>query len=473
LANVPEAYYQFVMDYAPYVYVIPPDTPDPEWGKASFAAAFAIDFLFEAYSAKQFETRRTEILNKITSLSNWILTQQCTDADKLAYGGFKSNETSTHYYSVDACRVIPSLLKAHQLASNESYLEAAILAGSTFLYNMQHKPSQHGIHDKYYGGFARAVTSADAWLQQMDIECLYGLAGLKMLCECDPANTSKYETIMSDLAGFCRSGLEDFYLYCDPPPNGDGEWHRAGSDETTVYDDPFAYALIGLYELEGWSPTVKAVYGFINSIRASAQYPAYNPAVCWAGYIDVTRRLAACNYYDAVTSGILWKIRRNHDKPSLELSMKVIDKHHEAFMFWGAKHADYAPVENKQAMATVSWLSQLYLNYEEPMTRFKQILHSKGETITVYPVCEATDSTSYGEPLDYKAIISPLRAEETLIEPGYMLNDYLATYTFLPLRNKDKLRRKGEEYEVQTVQAFDFAGETAHFKSICRRLVGQ
>jgi len=43
--KVPDAYYQFIIDYAPYVYVIPPDTPDPAWGRATFAAAFTIDFL--------------------------------------------------------------------------------------------------------------------------------------------------------------------------------------------------------------------------------------------------------------------------------------------------------------------------------------------------------------------------------------------------------------------------------------------
>ena len=62
MGTVPEAYYQFVMDYAPCVYVIPPDTPDPAWGRAAFAAAFAIDFLSEAYSANQFEDRKTCLL---------------------------------------------------------------------------------------------------------------------------------------------------------------------------------------------------------------------------------------------------------------------------------------------------------------------------------------------------------------------------------------------------------------------------
>lgn len=77
MADVPEAYYQFVMDYAPYAYVIPPNTPDSETGRTDFAAAFAIDFLYEAYFNAQFEDRKTEISSKIVSLANWILTQQC------------------------------------------------------------------------------------------------------------------------------------------------------------------------------------------------------------------------------------------------------------------------------------------------------------------------------------------------------------------------------------------------------------
>ena len=49
MAKLPDAYYQFIMDYAPYVYVIPESGPDMMWGRAAFAAAFAIDFLYEAY----------------------------------------------------------------------------------------------------------------------------------------------------------------------------------------------------------------------------------------------------------------------------------------------------------------------------------------------------------------------------------------------------------------------------------------
>ena len=463
MTDVPEAYYEFIMEYAPYVYVIPPNMPDPAWGRAAFAAAFAIDFLYEAYNVKQFEDRKTAIYNKIVNLADWLLTQQCIDPQKKAYGGFKSAENSTYYYAVDACRVVPSLLKAYELTKDMDYLNAARLAAGTFLKTMQDQQA--------YGGFARAVTITDAWLLQMDVECLYGLIGLKMLAEKhDMANASLYQTMMAKAVSFLREGFENLWLYFDP---SDDKWHRVGLAENEIYDDPLAYALLGLYEYEGWSLSCQKVYNFINSIRASAQYPAYNPAICWAGYIDVTTRFPACDYYDAVTSGILWRIRRNHDKPSYAYSMKIIEKHQNQFMFWGAKHTDYSYVENKQAMATVCWLARLFLNYEEPQTRFTQILRSKGENITLYPVIEAAETVSYGEGIDIPAIVSPTRVEEVFIEPGYMVNDYISVYTFAPLRQHDKVRRKGVDYEVLGVQAFDWKGETAYFKANCRRLVGQ
>ena len=127
----------------------------------------------------QFEDRKEDIANKITELADWVLTQQCLDPAKKAYGGFKSAETSTYYYSVDACRVIPSLLRAYELTNDSRYLDAAKLSGATFLKTMQDQ--------QVYGGFARTVTIDDAWLLQLDVECLYGLIGLNMLAQ-------KYDT---------------------------------------------------------------------------------------------------------------------------------------------------------------------------------------------------------------------------------------------------------------------------------------
>jgi len=473
LGTVPNSHYQFIIDYAPYVYVIPGSGPDLTFGKAAFAAAFAIDFLTEAYNAKQFENKQSEIYSKVVSLADWLLTQQYTvDPEKKAYGGFRSAETSSNYYSIDACRVIPSLLRAYKLTGTEAYLNAAKLAGATFLVSMQHPPVPD-VHDKYYGGFARAVSDTEVWLPEMDVENLYGLTALKMLVADDPANASTYESMMNDLTGFLRHGLENLWLEYRAPPSGDGQWHRVGTSETEIYDDSFAYALLGLYDYEDWSPSVDKVYHAINSIRASGQHPAYNPAICWAGYIDVTGRSPACDYYDAVTAGILWKLRRDHDKSSFEYSAKIVVRHQEEFMFWGVKHADYSYVENKKAMATVAWLSQLFLNYEDPITRFTQILRSKGENVTLYPVREASDMVSYGEGIDIKAVGSPGRVEEIFPEAGYVITDYMIIHVFTPIRHHDKIRRKGVDYQVTELQEFDFQGDTLFRRAVCRRLVSQ
>jgi len=538
MGTVPEAYYQFVMHYAPYFYAIATNItqdapsgqknvtvadgskfqagfpveikddahtewnevdsvagnvvtmknnlqytyyvnkngkvegPDPAYGRGAFPAAFAIDFLCEAYSSKQFESLKTEILNKITELADFILTQQCIDDTKKAYGGFKNAEAGTEHWSIDAGRCIPPLLKAYKLTETVGYLNAAKLAGATFLFNMQQQPSLLGVHDRYYGGFAKYVTITDSWSQHMMVEDLYDLVGLMMLGYYDSANQFKYQTMMSDAIAFLRSGVEDLWLEYRPPPNGDGKWHRVGLNETEVYDDPMSFALLGLYSYEGWSLTCQRVYASLQSIRASAQHPAYNPAICWPGYMDVVTRFPACPYYDAITSGILWKIRTAHDKTSLTFSVQVITKYQEQFMYWGPKFEDYSPITSQKAMANVSWLAQLFLNYQEPLTPFNRIVKSKGEFLILYPIAGTADQITYGKPIEIQAIVSPTRIEEIFIEPGYIVNDYITAYTFAPLRQHDKIRRKGEDYEVLGVQAFDFQGETAYFKANCRRLIG-
>ena len=158
----------------------------------------------------------------------------------------------------------------------------------------------------------------------MDVESVYGLIGLKMLCEVDPANKALYETMMADAVDFYQPGIEGLYLFFDPLPTGDGKWHRVGLSDDTIYDDSLAYALIGLYDNEGYSPTVQKAYETINSIGASPLYPAYNQAICWAGYINVVSKALACDYYDGVTSGILGRIRKAHDKIAYDFSVKTI-----------------------------------------------------------------------------------------------------------------------------------------------------
>jgi hypothetical protein len=187
LGTIPDAYYQFVMHYAPWFYVVttsmaadPPagqknvtvmdgtkfqsgmvveikDSAHSEWndvdsilgnivtmknnlvytyyvakggtvdhgdldfGKGVFPAAFAIEFLYEAYSAAQFASKQTEIHNKIVELADWLLTHQCTDNLKKAYGGFKSSESSAQYWAIDAGRCIPALPVNHNVDCKADY----------------------------------------------------------------------------------------------------------------------------------------------------------------------------------------------------------------------------------------------------------------------------------------------------------------------------------------------------------------
>lgn len=342
-----KTYLDFLTDYAPYFYYLPDSgTVDPEWGRGAAPAAFAIDFLSEAYNAKEFENEKSSIYDKIVELADYLLSIQCNEDTKLAYEGFKSTDASTYYYSIDAMRAIPALLKAYDLTATTGYLDAAKLAGGTFLYNMQHKPSELGVHDQYYGGFAQAVTITDEWVSDMWVIDLYSLKALKNLL--DKTGETKYQTMIDDALGFYRSGLESFYLKYSPPPYGDGAWHRVGSPENLIYDDDFSYALHSLYWYEGWSPTVKKVYEFIEAIGASGEYPAYNPAVCWAGYVDVVNCKPACEYYDMVTAGILYEVRNGYDVLALEHSVNTILSKPDAFMYWGVKLTDYSPIEKKK-----------------------------------------------------------------------------------------------------------------------------
>jgi len=468
MGTVPSAYYQFIIDYAPYFYYIHGTGVDAGWGRGPGPAAHAIDFLYAAYYDSQFESKKTEIYNKIVSLADFILTMQCTDPGKKAYGGFKSTETSTSYYSIDGARCIPALLKAYDLTNDVNYYNAAVLAGGTFLYQMQHPPA--GIHDQFYGGFCRAVSIDDAWTVHMDIVNFYALTGLKMLY--DRTGSATYNTMISDFLSFMRKGLEELWLYYYPPPTGDGAWHRIGLTENEIYDDDFAYALLGLFTYEGWSLTTEKVYESINTVPASADYPGYNANICWAGYIDVVTRKAACEYYDGVTSGILYSIRTAKDKPSLELSVQIVNLHSSEFMFWGVKFLDWSYMENKQSTVTVSWLSILLLNYQPVTTRFAQILRKTGENLTLYSIVQSGDQTSYLEGFNVRAVVRLLNPDELVIEPGYTLNDFIMVYTLVPMRQRDKIRRYGADYEVGPVELFRIRGEPYYYRATCRRLIG-
>ena len=468
MGTVPQQYFDFVMEYAPYFYVIPGTGVDTQWQRGPAPASHAIDFFVQAYHSNQFTDQTAEIYTKIVELADYLLSIQCTNPAKQAYGGFQSKDDSDYYYSIDAMRAIPALLKAYNLTGTQEYWDAAVLSGQTFLYTMQQQPSALEVHDQYYGGFAQAVTINDAWLTEMHIIDLYGLVGLKMLYE--KTNDPQYQTMMQDALQFYRPRFEELFSRFSPKPTGDGNWHRV-QESNVVYDDDFGYALVGVFGYEGWSSTVKKVYESINDIGPSADYPGYIPELCWSGYVDVVARKVDSNYYDAVASGILWQIRKSYDKSALEFSYNVIWAHAENFMYWGAKFTDYSPVENKQSVVTVSWLACLFLNYRPPLTAFTKVLRSNGQDVTIFPVIKAQDFVEYGKALTVKALVCPARSDEIILEAGYVVNDYVNVHVFAPIRQHYKLRYQGADYEVGPVSNYSFRGQLLSRSTVCRRLI--
>jgi hypothetical protein len=103
--------------------------------------------------------------------------------------------------------------------------------------------------------------------------------------------------------------------------------------------------------------------------------------------------------------------------------------------------------------------------------QFTRILNGWGETVQLYPVVQTVETVSYGAPQDIKAVVSPLRSEEVILEPGYVVNDYLVFYTAAEVKHHDKITRQSQDYEIQSVASFKFQGEQVYFKSVGRRLI--
>jgi hypothetical protein len=71
-----------------------------------------------------------------------------------------------------------------------------------------------------------------------------------------------------------------------------------------------------------------------------------------------------------------------------------------------------------------------------------------------------------------KALVSPSRADETVMEPGYVVTDYITVHTFAPIRHHHKLRHRGVDYEVGPVEEYSLQGQLMSRRAVCRRLIG-
>jgi len=104
-------------------------------------------------------------------------------------------------------------------------------------------------------------------------------------------------------------------------------------------------------------------------------------------------------------------------------------------------------------------------------TLFTSFLNAYGANVTLYSIVQAGETVSYSEGITIKAVVRLAVPDEVLIEPGFMVTDFVKVYTLIPIRHHDKLMRNGVYYEVGSPQVFRFKGEPQYYAALCRRLV--
>jgi hypothetical protein len=69
-----------------------------------------------------------------------------------------------------------------------------------------------------------------------------------------------------------------------------------------------------------------------------------------------------------------------------------------------------------------------------------------------------------------QAVIKNGSINEILLEAGYVITDYLLCYSLIPVRPRDKIRRRGSDYQVQFVEKQVLKNRTLYYKAQLRRL---
>jgi hypothetical protein len=124
-------------------------------------------------------------------------------------------------------------------------------------------------------------------------------------------------------------------------------------------------------------------------------------------------------------------------------------------------------------MANVTWLGEFFINYIEPETDFTELLGLNGDELTLFPIIAAADEVSWGQPINLLGMVTIGTATELILEPGYITQERITVFSFLPVRVHDKIRYSGVDYEVITVSDYDMNGDPQFFKSVCRKLITQ
>lgn len=308
--------------HAPHKQVTSRGAPKEAIGRTPAAACDAMKFLV-AYG--QVFPDDADARKRKRELADWVRGLQVTDRRKVSFGGVPSTpdlggDRAEYFYSLDAAICARAFLAAYKASRAPSDRETAARFGAFLM-------RAHRQHGAYVGRnrpaavceYLHDAPRRSAWDCDAYVKNIAAAPVLRDLAveTGDPA----MGRAASDIRTYLTPGLEGFWEYaeaniCRSSRPCAPRWRRVdgsdGAPDVFVYGDTVAYALRGLYDLDGATPLVRRVYNDVATLQAPTGEPSrFDPTLALPGYIKVEKNAADgfSGYYDLVTAGILYDLR--------------------------------------------------------------------------------------------------------------------------------------------------------------------
>lgn len=332
--------------------------PNRAIGRTPGAACEAI-----RYFAKASQSAELPIAPQVAETANWIMSLQVPQGSRFA-GGVPSTPdlpapSNSYHYAIDAAFCADAMMHLHEATGRSEYLQSAQAFGN-FLVTMIQQSKGQGICEFVVNPVSPAL-NCDSYVKN-----LVALPALRELSE----KTGKpvYAQNAAALRESLVPGLLGFWEYRDT------SWKRVKGphqeENFFVYGDTIAYALRGLYEYEGASPTVRAVYRSVTEMKGDAPKTAsYAPGIALAGYLKVEANAPDeySHYYDVVTLGLLHAVRQEVSPSDYEAANRVLYQNIliSPRIGWGMSYKFEPRVRGYGDISTLSALGEALLLAEQ------------------------------------------------------------------------------------------------------------
>ena len=335
----------FVLRHAPYKQISPgTGSPNPQIGKAPGSACEVIRFLIPL---ARNDPSDGEAMTKAKALADWVIGLQDTREGSPSFGGVPStpdlpSPADRYFYAIDAGFCGGAMFSLFDLTKDDRYLRSG-LRFADFLVHMQGGPGRpYPRPTDAPDGFCEFVVNAGqkpVWNCDRHVKNLSALPVLRRAAAL--SGSPRYDAAAKSAREFLVDGLAGAWEHADAKalagcrePRCDAIWRRVpgpqGQPDTFVYGDTLAYALRGLFEYEGPSPTVRKLYETFAAYRGTApKTRRYDGRIAFAGYMHPARASpdAFSAYYDLVTLGILHGLRRAVRPDHFAVADKVLRRH--------------------------------------------------------------------------------------------------------------------------------------------------